>query len=254
MIKFAAGHPGRVVEQHLHRLIDEFLGHQGQAKGEQQQQDEGQDDDVVAIGGGLHLHPLERDDYVEHSENLCLAGMEVAFGGVAGRLIVDPLGDPEHVLAGAVLKDAAAVHGRRMGEGRILDVAHAAGLGLFVKVGADFGLFGGKADRAVFVDQANVLDAMLRANLFDHLVDPLAVILEHLIMGGPDDGLAQFVDIVNGLAQKYVFEGFDVDHREKDHGQQQNRAGADGVFGDEIRPHDLPPSLAGGFNHDNIPF
>ena len=228
-------------QQPPQRDIDQHPGHQGQGQGHQQQQAEGEPGDAAPVFGHVGLNRFQGNHDVENPEQPAAGAVDVAGPGNAGRFVVDPPGQAEDFPPLAVPVKPTAIHRRGLHQGRRGGMADGAGLGPLVDLGAGLGRVGGIGDDTVLVDQADMFHPLLGADLADHLVNPLAVVLQHLVMGRLDQRLAQKIDVAHGLFHEMGIQGVTVDQGKQAHRQQHDAADGQSVFFEQPELHRTLP-------------
>ncbi len=100
------------------------------------------------------------------------------------------------------MEDPGALLGFQVLQGFAHRVAAVAALGLLVDHLADVGGVAGVDDLPRLVEYADTVDALLLPDPADALVDPLAIVVQHVVFGVGLDGFAQLTRVTLHLVQQ----------------------------------------------------
>ena len=142
-------------------------------------------------GGYRAIDVGERERDVEYSQHLLLRRVGVATGVGAGRLVGDRRDDAELAVAALVAEDPGAESGRELRHRTTGVVAAVAGLALLIDARADERAIGRIDDLALLVVDADLLEAVLAADLLDDAMHHLALVEQHRLPGPIADGVGE---------------------------------------------------------------
>ena len=169
----------------------------------------------------------------------------MTLGGITALLVSDLLGQPENFRSRTVAENSAATFCGGPDQRCFAEMTTDATLFIHGNKTPFFCLVGGKTDDSFFIEYPDALYPLLLADLLHHLIDPLAIILEHLVMCGSDDGFAEVVEILQGGLKKRILKGAYVEKREEDHGDQQGGAREHDELGGQLEAQgSLPEEMS----------
>jgi hypothetical protein len=103
----------------------------------------------------------------------------------------------------------------------------------FRHIFADLFLAGGKVNQACGTEESNPIYFFMQTNLFHHLVNPRAIILQHLEMRRMQDDLTDGFDVILGIQQKNFLESGNIEIGKQGDCDQQHNTGSEGELADQ---------------------
>ena len=204
--------------------------------------------------GGNGLAPAERVFLAENKDT----GPDIDKGqkrkdgdgqGQKGDFQGKPCGNPDKTGGG---RDQPRITSYNVCYTKLLrDMASIAPFGIAVQDRPDLRLFRRKIDDTVFIEQTDFLHAGLGPDLFHHLINPGAVVFEHLVVSRAQQRFAEMFHMLNGTVHAHPSQVLNVHKGEKNDGDEQNHTGDKSKLGDQFQSHghNLPK---GGLNLRSI--
>ncbi|VTR66567.1 hypothetical protein DESC_480277 [Desulfosarcina cetonica] len=216
-------------------MVDEAQ-HEDEDHGRGDQEDEaGQADDAALFHQHLTVGAFQGDDHIQGTENFFLLGVDMTVTGTAARLVADGADDAKQPIAGRGGEDARALIQGDRRHGGLATVADMAGLGL--DVGGLVDLLGvvGVFDFAGFVVNADVLDFRLAADVVDDLVDLVAGVEHHGVVGAQADRGGEAIRAGHDALHHFLLLIADIEKGPGGDGDEQNGAhGQDQLGGQAV--------------------
>ncbi len=177
--------------------------------------------------GGL----VEAD--IEGTENLLFFGVDVAGGVGAGRFVVDGCGNRQDLHPAGVDEGPGFLHVLEGGGGNRAGMAADAARRILVDIVIDLSRVLREHHQPFLVEDADVLDSSLLADVADHIADRLAVGAQHGIAGRFDNGVRQVGRMFDGIGghirldRRVQQDAADDDEAGDSHGYRDYRSGTD---------------------------
>ncbi len=106
---------------------------------------------------------------------------------------------------------------------------------------SDFVFCRRKIDDPVLIQKADVFDTFLTTDFLNHLVNTIPVVLHHLVIGCPEDCVAEVVRILDRFLQINLLKGVDIQIGKHRHCAQQYDSSGDRKFGCQFVAQTVPP-------------